>query len=108
VVIVAVVETGAGWVTLTACPATVSEPARSGPEFAAADTPTLPLPVPDAGPEIDSQLPPLVTVAAHAHEVSLAVIAMVDEPPAAGIASVVGATVNVHVGGTAGCVTATV
>jgi len=92
----------AGWETLTPWPATVSPPARSGPGFATADTPTLPLPVPDAGPAIDNQSPPAVTAADHAHEASLAVIVIPADPPAAGIVTVVGATANVHVGGGGG------
>jgi hypothetical protein len=103
--------------TLTAWPATVSEPARSPPEFATADTPSVPLPAPDAGPEIDSQSPPAVTAADHAHDGSLAVIVIPDEPPAAGTATIVGATLNVQAGGgggggggggSAACVTLTV
>jgi hypothetical protein len=91
-----------GWVTLTAWPATVSAPDRSGPAFAAADTPMLPLPVPDAGAAIDSQSLPAVTVADHVHDGSLAVIAIPDDPPAAGSVSIVGATLNVQGGGGGG------
>jgi hypothetical protein len=97
-------------VTLTPWPATVSEPARSGPEFGAADTLMPPLPVPEVGPAIDSQSPPAVTAADQVHEGSLAVMVIPEggDPPAAGTANVVGATLKVHDGGAAACVTLTV
>ena len=80
-------------VTGTLCPATVSEPARTGPVL----TPTLyvvvPLPVPLAG-EMASQLSLLVAV--HGHAALLAVMVRLPEPAAAEEEMLAGATVNVH------------
>ena len=76
------------------CPAIVIVPFRGGPEFAAAANVTVPLPVPDAVPEIVSQSV-LFDTAVH-EQVLPAVIAIDPPPPAAGTIWLVGAMENEH------------
>ena len=85
-----------------AWPATVSVVLRCDPLFGATLNVTLPLPVPEAPPVIDSQ--PSADVAVHAQLAPLAVTVAPPFPPSAGNVVALGAIENVQ-GAGAVCVT---
>jgi len=85
---------GAAWFTVTVCPAMVSVRRRADvPVFAVVLYVTVPLPVPLAPAVTVIQVALLVAVQV---QPVCVVTFTVELPPAAGSASVVGATVNVH------------
>ena len=89
-----------GCVTVTATPATVSEPLRSPPVFAAAVNAVDPEPVPEAPAVIVIHGAPLEAVQVQVD--AEAVIATLPLPPPVATACVAGDTLNVHGGGGGG------
>ena len=94
------VGVAAAWLTVKVWPPIVTVPVRAGSGLSAAETVTVPLPVP---------LAPLVTVshgafeaAVHAHDGADAVTVIVPVPPSAVTVAVVGEIVKLHGGGGGG------
>jgi len=88
------------------CPPTVSVPVRSGPVFAAAANPTVPLPAPDAVVVMVSH--GSLAVAVQVQEGAEAVTAIDPEPPLSWTFCPLGEIEKVHGGGGADCDTVNV
>jgi hypothetical protein len=81
-------------VTVTVCPATVSDPLRAAPVFAPTENSTVPGPVPLAPDVTLSQ--DVVVVAVQAQPAVVVTVTAGPAPPAAPMLAVVGATVKAH------------
>jgi hypothetical protein len=95
----------AAWLTVNVRPPIDAVPVRATPVLAAADTVTLPLPVPLAPAVIVSH--DALEVAVHAHDEADAVTATAAVPPSAAMVALDGEIVKLH-GAGAACVTVTV